>query len=50
MDPGQWIHLGFSTGAPILDAWNKTGYFSFAEGVVYILFWLVMIAAFTIWA
>ena len=47
MDPGQWIMLGFSTGGPILDAWNKTGYFSLGEGVVYLVFWLVMIAAFT---
>lgn len=47
MDPGSWLELGFKTGAPILDAWNRTGYFSLGEGVIYLVFWLVMLVAFT---
>jgi type IV secretion system protein TrbL len=46
MDPGQWISMGFATGAPILEAWNKTGIFSVGEGVIYLFFWIVLIVAF----
>jgi len=46
MDPGAWLIMGFKTGQPLLDAWSKTGFFSVGDGIVYLFFWLVMIAAF----
>jgi type IV secretory pathway TrbL component len=46
MDPGAWLGMGFMTAQPLLDAWARTGYFSFFDGVVYLFFWLVMMAAF----
>ena len=46
MDPGQWLTMGFKTGQILLTAWDNTGYFHIFDGIVYLIAWLILIAAF----
>lgn len=46
MDPGAWLALGFKTVVPLMQAVQALSWYEYGLSAVYLLAWLVLMAAF----